>query len=210
MIIVLGKQGPAPTGAVEVDTTSRSTSWSRGLSPFLLGPCPLWGGHVAKNVENAWQYSKVYSQHIHLRRPEDPPELHIHDNDIVVELDKWLPWAMAGWANPRAVRYPMGKGGPPPLFSYWDGMRFGYVEARQRIYIPLYWNAVAETPAFYQLMGTAHSARAQGWDLVLRDFDGYDWRAAGLPNLEAVVTSAGRKMGHAFVLAMMLKVAGLE
>lgn len=29
------------------------------LSPFFLGPVSLYDGHVAKNVENAWQYAKV-------------------------------------------------------------------------------------------------------------------------------------------------------
>lgn len=197
---------PAPAGATVVDTTSRSRTWSRQLSPFLLGPCELWGGHVSLTMENAWQYSKVYSQHIRLRHAGDPPELHIHDIDIVVELDKWLPWATEGWANERAVRYPMGKGGPPPLFSYWDGMRFGYIEARKRIYIPLYWNAVAKRNAFSLLVATARAVP----HLVLRDFDGYDWRAAGLSSLEAVVESPGRKMGHAFVLALMLKSMGIE
>jgi hypothetical protein len=30
------------------------------VSPFLLGPCPFYGGHVATNAENAWQYAKLY------------------------------------------------------------------------------------------------------------------------------------------------------
>ena len=35
-----------------------SQEWSKGLSPFFLGPVPLWDGMVATNVENAWQYCK--------------------------------------------------------------------------------------------------------------------------------------------------------
>lgn len=34
-------------------------SLARRLSPFFLGPVALYDGHVAKNVENAWQYSKA-------------------------------------------------------------------------------------------------------------------------------------------------------
>jgi hypothetical protein len=49
-----------------IDTTSRSKTWTRGLSPFLVGPVEVdtgLGTYIAKNVENAWQYSKVYMEH---------------------------------------------------------------------------------------------------------------------------------------------------
>ncbi len=117
-----------------VDTTSRSSNWSRGLSPFFLGPCPLYAGHVARNVENGWQFSKVY------------PE---HDRDGSPSLE-YFAWAREGWRNQRAQRYPMGKG-RKPLYSWWDGTRMDYVTARKRIYIPLYARAVIGTEAFATL-----------------------------------------------------------
>jgi hypothetical protein len=45
-----------------VNATSRSTkTWSRGLSPFYLGPCELHGGKYMSNImENAWQFTKVF------------------------------------------------------------------------------------------------------------------------------------------------------
>jgi len=196
-----------------VDTTSRATNWSRGLSPFILGPCKLWGGHVSRTMENAWQYSKVYAEHTRLVAPRidaRTSEWAQNFQPTFEVRESWLVWAQAGWANVRAVRYPMGKGGPTPLFSYWDGMRFGYLEARQRIYLPLYWAAVYKTVAFSSLVDAARAAAVAGRDLVLRDFDGYDWRAAGLPSLDAVITNPARKMGHAFVLALMLKEMGIE
>jgi hypothetical protein len=36
-----------------INTTSRSGNWSKGLSPFFLGPVDLYGGHTAKNVSDS-------------------------------------------------------------------------------------------------------------------------------------------------------------
>ena len=41
-----------------INTTSKSNNWSKGLSPFFLGPCELYDSYKALNVENAWQYNK--------------------------------------------------------------------------------------------------------------------------------------------------------
>jgi hypothetical protein len=50
-------------------------------------------------------------------------------------------WAKEGWANQKAERFPMGRGAKPE-FSLWDGERLGYIDARKRIYAPLYARAV--------------------------------------------------------------------
>lgn len=181
-------------------------TWSRGLSPFILGPCELWGGRVSKNMENAWQYSKVYGEFLRPRVPGD--SLGPHDMGMAIDLPRWLEWATAGWAKSRADRYPMGRG-RTPAFSYWDGMHFGYIEARAKIYVPLYWNAARGTDAWQLLVGACRVAESARQDLVLRDFDGYDHRALGMSLID-VLNSPGRKMGHAFVLAMMLKELGIE
>src|SRR3990172_3820350 len=100
MIRVTGPGEPRqpPQGELVIDTTSRSRTWTQGLSPFILGPVKLWCGWMSKTVENGWQYSKVYSRHL---GPDGWPSL------------DWFTWARAGWANPRAQRYPMGNGVQP-------------------------------------------------------------------------------------------------
>jgi len=163
-----------------VDTTSRSGTWSRGLSPFFLGPCPLYGQHVAQNVENGWQYAKVYEEFTLNGEP----------------TDRYLEWATAGWAEPKANRYPVGKG-RKPLYSLWDGRKLTYLEARKQIYIPLYCQAVVKTEAFRLL----REQYEEYGSICLRDFDGYDRRDASLTD---VLNNPDRKMGHAFVLAMLL------
>lgn len=188
-VLCLDMTTPAPAGAVVIDTTSRATGWSRGLSPFFLGPAPLYDGHVARKVENGWQYSKLYAEHADAQA--NPTEAY------------WA-WARAGWANSRAIRYPMGKG-RIPICSLWEGRRLDYIEARKQIYIPLYWKAVCKSPAWLKLVEQARSAPL----LVLRSFDVYDHRRLEMI-LADVVCNQDRKMGHAFVLAMMLEAIGIR
>lgn len=181
MVKVIGPRDPKVEGAI--NTTSRSKTWSRGLSPFFLGPVELWGGYVAQNVENAWQFSKVYP----------------HQADSIGPTQEWWRWATAGWADTRAHRYPGGKGAKP-LYSYWNYKQLSYVEARKEIYIPLYAKVVQQTEAFrklkleYQMSG----------DLTLWDFDAYDHRALGM-SWDDVINDDKRKCGHGFVLGMLLE-----
>jgi hypothetical protein len=182
MVKVIGPRDPRDPKAI--NTTSRSDNWSRGLSPFLLGPVKLYGDYVAQNVENAWQFSKVYAEHVGSDGKPSPA---------------YFEWAKQGWMDTKAHRYPMGKG-VKPSFSYWDGQQLTYVEARKKIYIPTYSAAVRESQAFKQL----RSLYSVMEDIVLWDFDGYDHRSLGM-TYEDVVNSNDRKCGHGFVLAMMLE-----
>lgn len=181
-IRVLSMRDKAPVGATVVNVCSNSpSSWSVGLSPFMIGPCDLYGGHQSRNVENGWQYAKLYLSYANGQEPSQA----------------YWDWAVAGWANPKAIRYPMGKGAVP-LGAWWDGRLLGYIEARKRIYTPLYAKAVMRTASFEQLKDMAKKG-----DIWLRDFDGYDHVALGM-SLTNVLNTTSRKMGHAFVLAMLL------
>lgn len=166
-----------------INTTSRSTNWSKGLSPFYLGPIKLYGNYVSKNMENAWQYSKVYPEHAD--ENQNPTQA-------------YFDWAINGWNDSRAQRYPMGKNTVKPLYSWWNGNKLSYVDARKHIYIPLYARAVVKTNAFKKLQELN-----QEQDLWLWDFDGYNHRKLGM-TYEDVMNSTSMKMGHAFVLAMIL------
>jgi hypothetical protein len=152
----------------------------RLLSPMLLGPVPLYAGMTSRNMENAWQYAKVYPAY---RQPA-----------------AYWPWAQAGWASIRAERYPAGKGARP-LHTLWAGDELGYITARRRVYVPLYAQAVRmhQLPLFLTLR-----MQAQQQDLVLVDFDAYDHRALGYSWAD-VMNDPERKMGHGFVLAMMIE-----
>lgn len=185
---VCGPKDRAPKGAVVVNTTSHSDNWSKGLSPFFLGPIQLYDGMIAKNMENSWQYSKLYA--VNADENGNPTEKH------------WT-WAKVGFANQYAVRYPMGKGAKP-LCSLWRGERLGYIEARKRIYAPLYALAVHKTNAYQLLVELCQKHATLGEDVWLWDFDGYDHVKLGM-TLEEVADNDTRPMGHSFVLAAMLR-----
>lgn len=166
-----------------VSTVSKAgKEWSM-LSPFLLGPCKLYGNFVAKNMENAWQYSKVYSK---------------YNTRTQMPTAEYWNWAKEGWANPRAVRYPMGKGAKPE-YSWWDGVGMGYISARKKIYAPLYAKAVINTYAFEALQKIYEKEK----ELILLDYDAYNHHELNM-SLTDVLNNPKKKMGHAFVLAMML------
>jgi len=182
---VIGPKDPYEMGSI--DTTSQSVTWSRGLSPFYLGPVPLYTGAVvseALRMENGWQYAKVYP--VHMDEDGNPTEA-------------YYAWAQEGWVSSRASRYPMGKGARPE-YSWWAGEKLTYLEARKRIYLPMYARAVVKTRAFDILM-REYLTRGK---LTLWDFDGYDHHALGM-TFEDVLACGTRKMGHALVLSMLLE-----
>ena len=188
MIYVVRYKARVPEGSITIDSTSRSFGWDRGLSPFFVGPVDLCNGFVSKNFENAWQFSKVYKQHV----GEDGNP-----------TDEYWKWAKAGWSDTWAHRYPMGRGAIPE-YSQWLGEKLGYIAARKRIYIPVYSTAVQKTKAYNKLMEEAKQAEDQGKDLYIRDFDGYNNKELGM-SYDDVINCESRKMGHGFVLAMLLE-----
>jgi len=166
-----------PQDALVIDVTSNSGEW-RDLSPFVL-PAP-----PARVFENLWQFSKVYA--IHLGKDGLP-------------TPEWFRCRDKGFADPRPHRYPMGKGAIP-AYSFWNGEELTYIDARKQIYIPEYKKNVIRTDAFKKLQKLYKSGR----DIVLLDYDAYDYKAMG-KTLKNVVHDPTRKMGHAFVLIMMLE-----
>jgi hypothetical protein len=174
-------------------TYERGITTSAGLvirilvARFLCLACGGTVSYTAKNVENAWQYSKLYPQHADSRQQPTP--------------EYWA-WAKQGWNNPRAERYPMGRGAKP-LCALWKGNHLDYIEARKQIYVPIYATAVAKTPVFTALTELATKVAATGCAICLWDFDGYNHQILGM-SLEDVLNCPSKKMGHAFVLAALL------
>lgn len=65
-VIVASKRArePTPEGYRRIDVTSRATDIFKTCSPFFVGPVFLYNEMTAKNVENAWQFAKVYREFI--------------------------------------------------------------------------------------------------------------------------------------------------
>lgn len=170
-----------------MDCTSHNPKNKFDLSPFFLGPVTTYDNLTAKNVENAWQYSKVYRNHTD--QNNNPTE-------------KYFKWRNIGFNKTWADRHPMGK--QKPLYSYWklknQYVKLNYIQARKHIYIPLYAAQVIQTKTFKQLQ-TDYNA---GKDIVLYDFDAYDHITLGI-SYEDVINNPNKRMGHAFVIAMLLE-----
>ena len=175
---------------IELVVTSTKPNGAKGdhipsLSPFFLGPCTTPDGLEFQCVENIWQYSKVYAEHI---------------DDVGNPTDAWYAWRKRG-ARSSATRYPMGKGAKP-IYALWDNMHLSIIPARKLIYAPSYAKAARLTPDFKRLRKEArHGAR-----IILRCWDCYSIHKTTSSYL-SVINDPDRKFGHGFVLAMMLDLA---
>jgi len=166
---------------IVVDTTSSSGDY-RELSPFILSAPP------SKRFENLWQFSKVYKQHL--------------DNTGWMTIE-WYQWQKLGFDNLRAIRYPMGKGAIPE-FTYWNDEKLGYIDARKQLYAVEYSSNVQWTESYQKLTNLYAECCRTNRELILLDFDAYDHQALGM-SLKDVINNPQKKMGHAFVLLMMLQ-----
>ena len=217
MIRVVGKRGKgsfesqldeAAKGLefVRIDCTSTNSDdvMSCGLSPFFLGPVDCYDGLISQTFERAWQCAKVY------------PWMADADGNPDERYYAWRSemWAKRGFSNKMEIRFPAGKENVRKcLYALWkvDGefRKLGYVAARKAIYIPLYARAVVKTEAYRRLA----ELRDAGKNLMLIDFDGYNPYHShyGFGSDDAVRTYNDvihcplLKMGHAFVLAMLLE-----
>jgi hypothetical protein len=175
-----------PNDLIKINVTSHSKEeWSKQLSPFYLGPVEVYPFedemYTSNFFENAWQFLKVYKGF------EDKEE--------------YLKWAVNGFNSKKAIRFPFGK--PKKcLHSTWNGEKLQYIEARHTIYAPLYANAVRTyaKDSFEKLISLYNS----GKDIALFDFDGYDYHKNKM-TLKQVLYNSKKKMGHAFILAMMIE-----
>jgi len=183
MIYVFPKFGRNSYDGVEIDTTSGRGAY-RDLSPFILGPIQTYESNIqARNLENCWQFSKVYRRFL--------------DKDGNPSAE-YFSWRNTGWIDERAHRYPMGRGAKPE-YSWWWGEKLDYIRARKVIYARLYAKYVVRTQSWLRLKEIYDS----GQDIILRDYDGYDNIVLGM-SLRDVINDPKRKMGHAFVLKMIL------
>ncbi len=168
-----------------VNTVAKAGVW-KNLSPFILGPI-VTPNLTSQNMENFWQYSKVYKCHV---GKTGEPTL------------EWYDWRNKGFKDPVAHRYPMGRG-RKPLYLFWGGKHLGYIEARKLIYATYYAENVAKTDSYKRLQSLHESLYDTDIPLILIDYDAYDHIGLGI-TLKEVMNNPDRIMGHAFVLAMML------
>ncbi|KKL93614.1 hypothetical protein LCGC14_1872980, partial [marine sediment metagenome] len=93
--------------------------------------------------------------------------------------------------------------GAIPEYSFWFGEQLDYIEARKKIYAKVYSENVLLTESFDRLFRQYQRCQRENQPLILRDYDGYDHIKLDM-SLVDVINNPKRKMGHAFVLIMML------
>lgn len=178
-VIVRPKGFPVPSCRDFVLDVTSHDPIGQELSPFRLTP---HNGYFA-NVENAWQYSKVYRKLGHIGKDGRPN-------------DSWHEWHRE--AERKAPnRYPAGRGAKPE-YQYWRGRLLSYTTARKLLYLPLYSMAVKDMPLFQELVERYNS----GEQIMLIDFDARD---TPVNDWRYMINDANGKFGHGNVLAMMLE-----
>ena len=203
-------------GYTNIPIISRGKAPWNKLSPFNLGPVrdPLAGS--ATNVENFWQFLKVYpkvARQRQVRKKEvvwqHPAETHaILTGDGWQVLPAWHEWKAKGFATPHGIRHPNGtvrKNGPP-IFSLYDGKALGYIDARKQIYVPTYRRLLEAHPLFQELLQSLQ----RGERLMLIDVDGPDPREypegieISLEVLQAKLKDTSKPFGHGYCAAWSL------
>lgn len=189
-IITINYREPLPIGYEEINVTSRGKDEYRNLSPFMESNVHCYKDLYAKNVENAWQFSKVYTEHvskiIHKKMKLNPPN------------QKWTEWRNKGFQDSYAHRYPMGKWAIP-LYSWWDSQGYDYIEARKEIYFPLYIRSLTNNKTLDKLKEKVKN----GDCLAIRDFDVYRFDIWEMSLID-VVNQDLRKAGHGFAIYHIL------
>lgn len=163
-----------------VDVSYKSKIWTRRLSPEVLGPVSLYSSYTAKTVENGFQYTKVFEEHIGV---------------LKLPTKDYLNWALKGWSTIKPDRKLQKRN---PLFYLWYGEKLNEFEAREYIFIPLYIQAVMREDSFFERLKRLYYKSDK--NLVLYDMKGYD---DNLSYKEAIQDK--RPFSHAFILKMLLE-----
>lgn len=181
------KIGHRETDGYDIVLTPVSTNREgRIFSPFFLGPVLLPSCNGSKerdafhNVENAWQFSKVYGGKGHLD----------YDNELT---HKYHAWRQGGMESETAHRYPMGRGAVP-AFSIYGKRRLSYITARKVIYTPYYARLIADIPMLAKL----RTEYRKGAKILLLDYDASAEQSKMA--FDELVNWQGRKMGHSYVI----------
>jgi len=188
------------------------------LSPMLLGPVIIDGKIFAKNIEDGWQGSKVWSAHMtngHFDPSKDTfwvsgnKKINPDSDDWIPEWEKWSQYIrMSGFGKRRHFKIDKSQTNPNvPLFQYFRGERLSYVEGRKKMYVRWYYELVQKTEAFLYLKERFEA----GTSLNFLEFDGTPRDSAEIlpeelseKKLREMINDANVVFGHGFVLAAAL------
>lgn len=202
------------------------------------------GPYVLKNkdnqiMENIWQASKVYKETPTVEIPFSQKykkivwvwNREIHTDQFNNPNDKYWIWRDALMNNSDAVRYPVGIAARHScLYSlhpdinknnYTPDAQLNYIDARKKIYLPIYTDLVKRCPQFRKLKHKLN----QGENLLILEVDGPHYESlkdykekysvhdfinsdntidANLENLKILINDTIHPFGHGYCLAAEL------
>lgn len=188
------KTWPRIDGYNTYNVCSSSTSKTKQLSPFILGNFQVIDENkndrlYVRCFENLWQDSKVYAE-----------DIDIHGNI----MESWFETRRNGCLDFKAKRKGHRKitktSSKLPIFSYWNGYKLNYLEARAVIYCPIYEKLVTLTSVFQEFK----RAYENGAKLHIIGYDGYDYVKNG-QTLRDCFYDTSKPFGHELVLACLLQ-----
>lgn len=176
MIRVFSSKQKVPKGYAKVNS-SKNGKFSC-FHPSNLGPCRIYKGIYAINVQAAFEYSGVHKDFL--------------DDNGSPSPDYW-PWAHSGWTgkNPKSSNEDV-------IYHIWDGRKYGIIEARKLIFSSLYIKAVTMTTQYNELR---ESLLNTDNNIALIDENSYDNKNMSFVE---VLHNTKKEMGHSFLLAMLL------
>ena len=203
------KKHPRIPGFVNINATSGSNSWTRGLSPMILGPFTVTEDlapsalypdgilpgftydsksekqtAVVKNFENYHQASKVMNIDI--------------DADGYIKRQFFERRAKL-FADPKPHRRALPKKVATPVASYFDGRIMNYLQSRILAYCPYYAYLVQLSDAYKRLKQMVDN----GTNVLILDYDVVDVPITE-ESMEREILDPSRPYGHGNILACLL------
>ena len=238
-----GDQVPYTEGFLNVIVTSHNRKGlGASLSPYVVADSK---GRI---MENLWQFSKVYTR-VHAQiQPNwtwEAEEHYVSDKSTAKGhlTSEYWEWRQAGMEHDKPVRYPNGfKGKAECLFALWPDdnesvldpkakmSEIGYIDARKKIYAPLYVELAKDNKELKKLQDMLESGvsiqiidvdgpditKAMGADGILKEpYDtipkGIHGQTSGVgsieiteQNIKLLMEDPDQPFGHGYVLACML------
>lgn len=167
-----GVKDPIFKGFKPIVCLTKSTPYG-DLGPYVLKD------KENRIMENIWQFSKVYKKVPYSKQRysrwdsriiwEHPSETHVDSEGK--PNDKYWFWRKKGMNAKEPIRYPVGKKyAKTCLYSLSEDLheRLDYIEARKKIYVPLYSSLVQKQPKFKKLKKKLEN----GENLLIIEVDG--------------------------------------
>ncbi len=186
------KTWPHRDGYKNINVGPGSRGDYKQLMPCNLGPIPLRfksdkTSADVKNVENIWEFSKVFPKDIGTDEKPTPP---------------WFEARLKGWANPKGYQRARKKVSDDikPVFFWWGkDEKLKFLEARARIFCRVYDSMAVRTLAYRKLVEILKA----GTNVQILGLNAYDYVEEGRSLYECIM-DPNRAFGHEFVLAGLL------